>query len=70
MVNGDDIMSSVFIYNAQVADVLLICAAENLHEFVVLRTDALFESSCSQHQFVSLRSHMQNVVYVQMGFAV
>lgn len=63
-------MSSVFICNAQMADALLICATENLHEFVMLRTDTLVESSHGQHQFVSLRIRMQSVVDVQMVFAV
>lgn len=67
IVNQDDIMISVFICNAQVTYALLIFAAENLHEFVVLRTEALFEASRSSHQLVFL-PHVQNVMQISMFF--
>lgn len=60
-------MVFVFVCSAQVTYALLIFAAENLHEFIVLRADALFEAPGSQHQLVSLL-HVQNVMQIYVVF--
>lgn len=58
-------MVFMFICNAQVTYALLIFAAENLHKFSVVWTEAFFESFCSLHKLV-FPLHMQDVMQIYM----